>query len=375
MTPSYPSFDHQQPAHPTMNYPHLFSPYALGPLALKNRAVVSSLTRASATDYYQRYAQGGWGLIGTEATYVDQQYSQGYLNQPGIASQAQAQSWRDVVHAVHAHGTPIYMQLFHGGAVNQGNHWVEGSIAPSAIPPKGVQISRYRGNGGPFQTPREITPQQIHAVIESFAQAAQRAIEAGFDGVEIHGANGYLPDQFLTTYTNQRRDHYNGDVRQRLRFHLELLRAVREAIPGRLLGVRMSQTKVNDLEYNWPGQLEDARVIFSEIAQTGVDFIHVAAHQGVTPVFGSSQSLSGLAKTFSGLPVITNGKLQDPALADQALADGEGDLVSIGKGALADADWATKVQNGVPPIQFHPDMITPYATLDNHEQWMATHGS
>jgi 2,4-dienoyl-CoA reductase-like NADH-dependent reductase (Old Yellow Enzyme family) len=267
------------------------------------------------------------------------------------------------------------MQLFHGGAVNQGNHWVEGSIAPSAIPPKGVQISRYRGNGGPFQTPREITPQQIHAVIESFAQAAQRAIEAGFDGVEIHGANGYLPDQFLTTYTNQRRDHYNGDVRQRLRFHLELLRAVREAIPGRLLGVRMSQTKVNDLEYNWPGQLEDARVIFSEIAQTGVDFIHVAAHQGVTPVFGSSQSLSGLAKTFSGLPVITNGKLQDPALADQALADGEGDLVSIGKGALADADWATKVQNGVPPIQFHPDMITPYATLDNHEQWMATHGS
>lgn len=363
-----------------MNYPHLFSPYTLGSLGLKNRTVVSSLTRASASDeglvtpamvqYYESFAQGGWGLIATEATYVDLQYSQGYLNQPGIASQAQAESWREVVRAVHAHGTPIYMQLFHGGAVNQGNHWVQGSIAPSAIAPKGTQISRYRGNGGPFQTPREITPKEIHAVIDSFALAAQRAIEAGFDGVEIHGANGYLPDQFLTTYTNQRHDLYNGDVRHRLRFHLQLLQAVRAAIPGQLLGVRLSQTKVNDLEYVWPGQMEDARVIFSEIAQTGVDFIHVAAHQGLAPVFGSAQSLSGLAKTFSGLPVIANGKLQDPALANQALVDGEGDLVSIGKGALADAHWAAKVQAGLAPIEFHLDMISPYATLENRAQWM-----
>ncbi len=362
-----------------MKYPTLFSPYTLGKLNLRNRTVVSSLTRASATDdgrvtpamvdYYRDYAQGGWGLIGTEATYVDLQYSQGYLNQPGIANDAQARGWRDVVQAVHDCGTPIYMQLFHGGAVNQGNHWVQGSIAPSAVTPKGVQISRYRGNGGPFQTPREISPTEIKTVIDSFANAARRAIDAGFDGVEIHGANGYLPDQFLTTYTNQRSDGYNGDVRHRIRFHLELIQAVRAAIPGHLLGVRLSQTKVNDLEYHWPGQLEDAQVIFGEIGQTGIDFIHIAAHQGVSPVFNSSKSLSGLAKQFSGLPVITNGKLQDPALAEKAITDGEGDLVSIGKGALADGHWAAKVQAGQAPIEFDPGMITPYATLENRRGW------
>jgi 2,4-dienoyl-CoA reductase-like NADH-dependent reductase (Old Yellow Enzyme family) len=367
--------------YPSMKYPRLFSPYQLGPLNLRNRAVVSSLTRASATEdglvtpamieYYREFARGGWGLVATEATYVDLQYSQGYLNQPGIANDAQARGWQDVVKAVHECGTPIYMQLFHGGAVNQGNHWVQGSIAPSAIAPKGVQFSRYRGNGGPFQTPREITPIEIEAVIDSFALAAQRAIAAGFDGVEIHGANGYLPDQFLTTYTNQRRDDYNGGVRQRLKFHLKLLKAVRSAIPGSLLGVRLSQTKVNDLEYQWPGQLEDAKVIFLEIGQTGVDFIHVAAHQGVSPVFGSSKSLSGLAKQFSGLPVITNGKLHDPVLADQALADEEGDLVSIGKGALSDPHWALKVHQGLHPIEFDMGMISPYATLQNRAQWKA----
>lgn len=366
-----------------MRFPTLFSPARLGPLSLRNRAIVSSLTRASATDdglvtaemvrYYEHFARGGWGLIATEATYIDQKYSQGYLYQPGMANDDQAESWRRVVQAAHAHGTPIYMQLFHGGAVNQGNHWVQGSIAPSAVPPKGVQISRYRGHDGPFQTPREITLEEIQEVIQSFAHAARRAIDIGFDGVEIHGANGYLPDQFLTVYTNQRSDDYNGDVRKRLRFHLELLAAVRSAIPGKLLGVRISQTKVNDLEYSWPGQVEDAKIIFSEIARTHVDFIHVAAHHGVTPVFGTSKSLSGLARQFSGLPVITNGKLHDPVLAESALIDQEGDFVSIGKGALADPEWPMKVLGDKPPVAFHPDMISPLATLPNYYQWREKH--
>ena len=364
-----------------MTYSHLFSPQDLGPIRLKNRAIVSSLTRASATEdglvnplmksYYSEYAKGGWGMIATEATYVDQQYSQGYSYQPGIANQQQADSWADVVEAVHAQGTPIYLQLFHAGSVNQGNYWVKESIAPSPVRPKGVQVSRYRGNNEPFQMPREITQHEIEAVIISFAEAARRAISVGFDGVEVHGANGYLPDQFLTTYTNQRTDRYNGDVMARLRFHLELLNAVRAAIPNKLLGVRISQTKVTDLEYSWPGQVEDAKVIFSEIAKTKVDFIHVAAHHGVSPVFGTSKSLSGLAKDFSGLPVIANGKLHDPSIAEAALQSGEGDFVSIGKGALADPHWPNKILAGKPPIEFMPDMISPLATLENYYGWRA----
>lgn len=359
-----------------MNYPNLFSPRSLGSLELRNRTVVSSLTRTSATAeglvtpamirYYTEFAKSGWGLIATEATYVDQQYSQGYFFQPGIANEQQAQSWVPLVKAVHEAGAPIYMQLFHGGAVNQGNNWVKGSLAPSAVQPKGTQISRYRGDGGPFQIPREITLQEIEQVIQSFAQAAQRAIEAGFDGVEIHGANGYLLDQFLTTYTNQRSDHYNGDIQARLRFHIELLTAVRKAIPGKLLGVRISQTKVNDLDYSWPGEVKDAQVIFSGLAATGIDFIHVAAHHGISPIFGGTKSLSGLAKKFSGLPVITNGKLHDPAVAESALLNNEGDFVSIGKGALADPHWPQKIINQQPPIEFNLDMISPFATLDNY---------
>ena len=374
---TYPKFAH----NPSLNmpYPLLFSPQRLGPITLKNRAIVSSLTRASATQdglvtplmksYYTDYGRGGWGMIATEATYIDQKYSQGYSYQPGIANQQQADSWAEVVEAVHAQGTPIYMQLFHAGSVNQGNHWVSESIAPSAVRPKSVQVSRYRGNNEPFQMPRVMTQQEIDEVIVSFAEAARRAISVGFDGVEIHGANGYLPDQFLTTYTNQRTDRYNGDVMARLRFHLELLNAVRAAIPGKLLGVRISQTKVTDLEYSWPGQVEDAQVIFSEIAKTDVDFIHVAAHHGVNPVFGTSKSLSGLAKEYSGLPIIANGKLHEPLSAESALKNGEGDFVSIGKGALADPHWPNKLLAGQVPIEFVPDMISPLATLENYYDW------
>jgi 2,4-dienoyl-CoA reductase-like NADH-dependent reductase (Old Yellow Enzyme family) len=162
----------------------------------------------------------------------------------------------------------------------------------------------------------------------------------------------------------------------RLRFHLELLNAVRAAIPGKLLGVRISQTKVTDLEYSWPGQVEDAQVIFSEIAKTDVDFIHVAAHHGVNPVFGTSKSLSGLAKEYSGLPIIANGKLHEPLSAESALKNGEGDFVSIGKGALADPHWPNKLLAGRVPIEFVPDMISPLATLENYYDWRSrTSGS
>jgi 2,4-dienoyl-CoA reductase-like NADH-dependent reductase (Old Yellow Enzyme family) len=310
----------------------------------------------------------------TEATYIDEAYSQGYINQPGIANEAQQAAWRQVVDAVHAEGVPIFMQLIHAGAVNQGNRWVNGSIAPSAVQPLNEQIARY-GGSGKFQTPREITRDEMQEVVAAFAAAARRAIEVGFDGVEVHGANGYLLDQFLTVYTNQRRDEYGGSIHNRVRFHCDVMGAVRAAVDPRYpVGMRISQTKVNDLTYSWPGGVEDARVVFPAVAAAGASFIDISAHLGCDPVFGADVSLAGLAKRFAGITVIANGKLQDPVKAEAVLANGEADFVSLAKGALADPAWPRKVAAGIAPIAFDPGMIAPLATLDNTANWRRMHG-
>ena len=372
MTLSGPGVD----AHST-----LFSPNKLGNVALANRTIVSPMTRTSATeeglvtqqmaDYYAEYARGGWGLVMTEATYIDCKYSQGYTFQPGMADEAQQESWRKVVDAVHAEGVPIFMQIFHCGAVSQGNFWVEGSVAPSVVKPLGEQIPRYRGGAGGFQTPKAITRDEMAEVVDCYAAAARRASEVGFDGIEVHGANGYLPDQFLTVYTNLRDDEYGGPIENRVRYHCEVMQAVRDAVPDKPVGVRISQTKVNDFEYVWPGGDNDAKVVFSSIAKTGIDFFDCCAHLGVAPIFGTEHSLSGLAKKYSGLPVFSNGKLQDPDQAEQALVDGEGDFVAIAKGALADQNWPKKIAANETPVPFNPSMIMPYATLDCNEAFWA----
>jgi len=167
------------------NYPLLFSDARLGRLELANRLVVSPMTRTSATedglatppmaDYYKKFAQGGFGLVSTEATYIDTRHSQGYLNQPGIADATQAQAWRKVVDAVHAAGAKIMMQLIHGGALIQHNFWTQGSIAPSAVRPVGEQAGRYAG-AGKFPVPREITRAEMREIVASFAAAARRAV-------------------------------------------------------------------------------------------------------------------------------------------------------------------------------------------------------
>jgi len=360
-------------------YPRLFSPGRMGTVELKNRSIVAPMTRTSATvegivtrpmvDYFTEFARGGWGLVYTDAVYIDKAYSQGYNHQPGIADSVQRDAWKPVVDAFHHEGLPVFIQIYHAGAVNQGNHWIQGSIAPSGVQPKGQQIDRYGGQG-PFQVPREITRDEMRQVVANFAAAAKRAAEVGFDGLEVHGANGYLPDQFLTTYTNLRTDEYGGRMENRIRFHTEIMRAVREATPARVaVGVRISQTKVNDLTYVWPGGVADAEVVFPALKNAGVDFIHVSSHLGCAPVFASGLSLAGLAKKFTGLPIIANGRLHDPTSAEDVLARGEGDFCSVGKGALGDPAWPAKVLAGQDPIPFDPGMLSPLATLENMAAW------
>ena len=250
------------------NLAPLWSPLQIGSTQLSSRVALAPMTRISATEdglvtekmvsYYEAFARGGFSLLITEGIYTDTAYSQGYLYQPGLATDEQARSWATVVDAVHAAGSTIFAQLMHAGSQAQGSRFVDSTIGPSAVAPKGEQLGFYRGEG-PYRVPGEITPAQMEEVRQGFVAAALGARDAGFDGVEIHGANGYLLDEFLTDYLNRRTDEYGGSPENRVRFAAEICRAVREAVgPDMTVGIRISQSKVSDHDHRWAGGAEEA---------------------------------------------------------------------------------------------------------------------
>jgi 2,4-dienoyl-CoA reductase-like NADH-dependent reductase (Old Yellow Enzyme family) len=362
----------------------IFEPGRLGTLPLPNRLIVAPMTRISAApdgtptaqmaDYYAEYARGGFGLIITEGTYPDTAYSQCYVNQPGLATDAQAQGWRPVVEAVHQAGGRIAAQLMHGGALTMHNRFASGTVAPSAVQPAGEQPPRYHGKG-PYPTPRELNAAEIPDIIAGFAAAAARAVTAGFDAVEIHGANGYLIDQFLSHHTNLRTDDWGGTLTNRLRLAVEVAHAVVAAVPAHVpVGIRISQTKVNDLSHVWPGGADDAATIFSALDATGISYIHVSSHLGCGPVFGTGLSLAGLARRHAGCKIIANGKLEDTATARALLNRGEADFLSLAKAALADPQWPSKVAAGQSPVPFDPGILSPDGSLASAAAFRAALG-
>lgn len=356
----------------------LWSPVQIGSTQLPNRVALAPMTRVSATEeglatekmvsYYEAFARGGFALVITEGIYPDTAYSQGYLYQPGLATGAQARSWAAVVEAVHSSGAKIFAQLMHAGSQAQGSRFAGSTVGPSAVAPKGAQLGFYRGEG-PYRVPAEITREQMAEVREGFVAAALRAEEAGFDGVEIHGANGYLLDQFLTDYLNLRADEYGGSPQNRVRFPAEIARAVREALsPETTVGIRISQSKVSDYDHRWAGGAEEAEVIFSTLASTGIDFIHTTEHKAYAPAFDDDgPSLAALAKRHSGLPVIANGHLDDPDTAADMLAGGAADIVALGKAALGNRDWPDRVRNGRPLDELDPSLFNPVADVKDWE--------
>ncbi|AKS34612.1 tRNA-dihydrouridine synthase [Mycolicibacterium goodii] len=365
-------------AHPAL------SSARLGTIELDNRLAVAPMTRVSASpdgtptaamaDYYAEFARGGFGLVITEGTYTDMTHSQGYLNQPGLATDDHVAGWRPVTDAVHAAGVPIVAQLMHAGALSQGNSHGVATIAPSAVPPHGSPLAEYGGSGA-WPTPREMSAADIEAVVAGFADAAVRARAAGFDGVEIHAANGYLLDQFLTTYTNHRTDQYGGDVTNRIRLTAQIAAAVRAEVgPDFLVGVRLSQTKVNDFHYRWPGGTHDAQVIFTALADTGVDYLHIAS-EGRDFIEGArlddGRTITGVARQVTGLPVIANGGMHDPGQAGRVLDGGHADVLSIGRGALANPDLPQRLSTGDPLEGFDHAMLSPMATIANSAAWKA----
>ncbi|KAA9160537.1 NADH:flavin oxidoreductase [Amycolatopsis acidicola] len=355
-------------------------PFGLGALPLRNRAVVAPMSRVSAgaggvptprlAEYYAGFARGGFGLVITEGVYTDQLYSQAYDGQPGLVTPGQIDGWRVVTRAVHDAGGRVLAQLMHAGALSQCR---TATIAPSVVRPRGEKMPAYGGEGA-FPMPAAATDTDLKAAIDGFAAAALAAREAGFDGVEIHGANGYLLDQFLTGYTNLRDDRYGGDAAARATLAAEVVDAVRRATDREfVVGIRLSQTKVNDFDHRW-ADVAEATAILRTVTEPGPDYLHIAGegrNWRTAATLPGGPTITRLAREVTSLPVIANGGLHDPAQAAEVLSEGDADLVSIGRGALVTPDWPRRVRDGLPLRPWDPALLSPAADLASQHAWQA----
>jgi len=357
----------------------ILSPYDHNGIALRNRVAVAPMTRITATedghptqtmfDYYMRFAKGGFGLVTTEGIYTDKAFAQGYRFQPGLADNEQAQAWAGFNQAMQASGARVFAQLMHAGALSQGNIHRTYTVGPSAVRPKGKQMEFYYGEGL-YPEPKQMTEAEIEEAVQGFVDAAHRAVNiAGFKGVEIHGANGYLLDQFLTAETNRRTDHWGGDTKARVQLLADVVRAVKldigNAVP---VGIRISQGKVNDFTSKWQGGEADAEVIFGTLAAAGADFIHVTEHEAWLPAFdGTRHSLIALARRYApDVTIIANGGLHTEDRIAQALAIGA-DVVTVGRGALANPDLPKVLESRREPKAFDASILHPVASIKEEE--------
>lgn len=341
----------------------LFTPVRVGPYTLKNRFVMAPMTRnragagnvpvpLNAAYYAQR---SGAGLIVTEATQVSPQ-GVGYPATPGIHSAEQVAGWKKVTDTVHERGGRIFLQLWHVGRISHPSLQPGGAlpVAPSAIAPAGNAVT-YEGPK-PFVTPRALETAEIPAIVEQFRQGARSALKAGFDGVEIHGANGYLPDQFLRDGTNKRADEYGGPVWNRARFLLEVTKAAAESFGANRVGVRLSPSSTfNDMRDSNPRETFGYAV--KELDKLGLAYLHLTAGEAADERHGGTiVPLSYFRPLFRGPIIGANGF--DWASASAALGSGDVDLVAFGRLYLANPDLPERMKLGGP---FNPlDAATMY---------------
>jgi N-ethylmaleimide reductase len=341
----------------------LFSPFRLGDIELRNRLVMAPLTRNRAThgtdapgdlnaEYYRQRA--GAGLIISEATQISQQ-GQGYIWTPGIYTPAQVEGWRKVTEAVHAVGGRIFLQLWHVGRISHVSLQPNGAapVAPSAIR---ADTQTFVASGfADVSEPHALTIAEIKAVIRDYVTAAENAKTAGFDGVEVHSANGYLIDQFLKDKTNHRTDAYGGSVENRLRFALEVVDAVLGVWPRERVGIRLSPVNpFNDIADSDP-----ARVFFplvARLSERGIAYIHVIEGQAGGPRDYAPFDYVALRKSFSGAYIANNGYTR--ALAIEALREKRVDLVAFGRPFLANPDLVERFRRNAPLNT--PDQATFY---------------
>jgi N-ethylmaleimide reductase len=350
--------------------PNLFDPIALGPYTLRNRIFMAPMTRGRATaagvptdimpEYYRQRASAG--LIITEATAVSPQ-GVGWVCAPGIYTDAQEQGWRPVTQAVHDAGGHIFLQLWHMGRVSHPDfHGGALPVGPSAIAAKG-QAHTPEGTKD-YVTPRALAADELPGIAADYAATAERAIAAGFDGVELHGANGYLLDQFIRDGSNQRSDEYGGSIENRWRFPLQAARAVAQAVGKERTGIRLSPTNgYNDMSDSDP--VASYTHGADRLRELGLAYVHV-----VEPRPGHMMATAGaptvhphIRRAFSGGPggpggtLILNGGY-DRALGDGDLTAGVADAIAFGITFLANPDLPRRLQEGAPLNP--PDYATLY---------------
>ncbi len=330
----------------------LFEPFKLGPITLPNRLVMAPLTRNRAVgglvpsplavEYYGQRASAG--LLVTEASQVSQQ-GQGYQDTPGIYSKEQVAGWRKVTDRVHARGGRIFLQLWHVGRISHASLQPNGGapVAPSAIRARGKTFV-----GGTFvdiSEPRALELSEIAGIIESFRRGAANALEAGFDGVEIHGANGYLLDQFAKDGANKRTDAYGGSIENRARLMLEVAHVVTSEAGAERTGIRIAPvTTSNDISDSNPQPLFDH--IVDRLNALNLVYIHVIEGATGGPRDVAPFDYGSLRRRFKGAYVANNG--YDLELANKALAANEADLIAFGKLFIANPDLVERFKRGAP---------------------------
>ena len=342
----------------------LFAPAHLGPLPLKNHLVMAPMTRSRAVEantpnaliaeYYAQRASAG--LIVTEGTSPSPNGT-GYPRIPGIWSDRQVAGWRIVADAVHARGGRIFVQLMHTGRVGHPLNLPAGAevLAPSAVAAPGEMYTDAKGMQ-PHPVPRAMTDAEVRHAIEEHVAAARNAVAAGLDGVELHGANGYLLEQFLSPDTNRRTDAWGGSVEKRLAFVVEVARQVAAAIGGARVGIRLSPHGVNAGMVAYPEIDETYRKLVTALVATGVEYVHLVDHSAMgAPVVPAELKLA-LRKAWPRTFILAGGF--DRASAEAALRERRADLVAFGRPFLANPDLVARLQSGLPLNA--PDFATFY---------------
>ena len=341
----------------------LFTPTQLGGLSLKNRIVMAPLTRSRATGnlpnalmekYYRLRADAG--LIITEGTSPSPN-GLGYARIPGLFTDEQVQGWRRVTDGVHQAGGRIFVQLMHTGRVSHPANLPDGAeiIAPSAIAAPGEMWTDSTGMQ-PHPVPREMSEADIAQSIAEYATSAKLAVQAGFDGVELHGANGYLIDQFLNTAANQRTDRWGGTVDNRIRFAVEVARATVAAIGADRVSMRISPYGV------FNGQVPDAEMdalylhLIDALNALGLLYIHVVDHSAMGAPAVSPELKAGIRAAFKGKYILSGG--YDVARANADLDAQRGDLVAFGRPFISNPDLVSKLKSGQELVA--PDFSTFY---------------
>lgn len=337
----------------TETNPDLFQPFKLGPLQLANRMVMAPLTRnraepgnlpgAMTVEYYAQRAS--LGLIIAEATQVSAQ-AQGYASTPGLHTPEQIAAWRKVTDEVHAKGGKIFVQLWHTGRMSH-TAFQPGESAPVA--PSGVRANAktYLPGAGFVDTslPRALETNEIGGIVNDFRLAARHAIEAGFDGVEVHGAHGYLIDAFLRDGSNKRDDAYGGPIENRARFLLEVMAAVIGEIGSDKVGIRLSPVSpVNDSSESNPQPLFEH--VVRELQKLHPVYIHVVEGHTGGPRDNAPFDYAALRKLYSGVWMLNNGYTKE--MAQEAVSNGKADLISFGRLTISNPDLVRRFKENAP---------------------------